>query len=128
MGFLSKIFGAAHGGGFSASVGSSMLEITRTDEQSEMLRNGYKENFSHEIFAPDTVWVGPRSKVYHFLDSCSSGVLPDGSVAIPEGEALRRGLHRCKKCDWGNVPVPPPASKPMRDARPVSRCKVRKIR
>ena len=76
------------GPGFSGSVAAQRFQITRTDEQAEMLRAGYKENAAHEIFPPDTVWASPRSEVYHFGDSCGSVILPD-VVPIGEGEALR---------------------------------------
>lgn len=78
------------GPGFSDSVSAQRFQITRTDDQVEMLRAGYKENSAHEIFPPDTVWASPRSEVYHFGDSCGSVILPD-VVPIGEGEALRRG-------------------------------------
>ena len=65
------------GPGFSDSVSAQRFQITRTDEQVEMLRAGYKENSAHEIFPPDTVWASPRSEVYHFGDSCGSVILPD---------------------------------------------------
>lgn len=114
------------GAGFSGSVSAQRFQITRTDEQAEMLRAGYKENAAHEIFPPDTVWASPRSGVYHFGDSCGSVILPD-VVPIGEGEALRRGLRRCKKCDWHGVPVPAPGSSPEPVRTPVSKAKVEPV-
>ena len=110
----------------SGSVSAQRFQITRTDEQVEMLRAGYKENAAHEIFPPDTVWASPRSEVYHFGDSCGSVILPD-VVPIGEGEALRRGLRRCKKCDWHGAPVPAPGSSPEPVRTPVSRAKVEPV-
>lgn len=115
--------GPVSGVTFSGSVHAQMLQITRTDEQVEMLRSGYKENFDNEIFEPGTVWAIPRSKVYHYRDVCCGTVLAE-AVPIAEGEALRRGLHRCKKCDWHGTPVPAPSDSPMPDRRPVSKAKV----
>lgn len=114
------------GPGFSDSVSAQRFQITRTDEQVEMLRAGYKENSAHEIFPPDTVWASPRSEVYHFGDSCGSVILPD-VVPIGEGEALRRGLRRCKKCDWHGAPVPAPGSSPEPVRTPVSKAKVEPV-
>lgn len=111
---------------FSGSVSAQRFQITRTDEQVAMLRAGYKENAAHEIFLPDTVWASPRSEVYHFVDSCGSVILPD-VVPIGEGEALRRGLRRCKKCDWHGAPVPAPGSSPEPVRTPVSRAKVEPV-
>lgn len=66
----------------------------------EMLRKGYKENFEGEFFPPDTVWAAPGSKVYHVGDHCSAtGGQVDGDP-LPESEAIRRGLRRCKRCEW----------------------------
>ena len=87
---------------------------------------GFKENSAHEIFPPDTVWASPRSEVYHFGDSCGSVILPD-VVPIGEGEALRRGLRRCKKCDWHGAPVPAPGSSPEPVRTPVSKATVEPV-
>ena len=65
MGFLSKIFSTFEGGtkpGFQPH-----CRTEYSPAQLEMLQMGYKENSAHEIFMPDTVWIGPRSKVYHCL-------------------------------------------------------------
>lgn len=70
----------------------------------EMLRQGYKENFEGEFFPPDTVWTAPGSKVYHALDHCTAtGDYIDG-CPLPESEAIRQGLRRCKRCEWLKVP------------------------
>ena len=70
----------------------------------EMLRKGYKENFDGEFFPPDTVWAAPGSKVYHAMDHCTAtGDYVDGGP-LSESEAIRRGLRRCKRCEWLKVP------------------------
>ena len=112
----------------SGSVQMEVQRIDRTDEQIKMLRNGYKENFDNEIFAPDTVWAGPRSKVYHCLDCCVDGIVIADGIPMPESEALRRGLRRCKKCDWGNIPIPSPGKKPITRSKPISRASVKTIK
>ena len=124
MGFLSKIF-APFGGGTKPGF-QAYYRTEYTSTQLEMLQMGYKENSDHEIFMPDTVWIGPRSKVYHSCDRClgTSFGVSGGAIPIPESEAVRRGLHRCKRCEWGRSPVPAPSQKPLSEARPVSRCKV----
>lgn len=66
MGFLSKIF-APFGGGTKPGF-QAYYRTEYTSTQLEMLQMGYKENSDHEIFMPDTVWIGPRSKVYHSCD------------------------------------------------------------
>lgn len=125
MGFLSKILGP-HGGGSTKPGFRAYCRTEYTSTQLEMLQMGYKENSNHEIFMPDTVWVGPRSKVYHSQDHCfgtAFGANGD-AIPIPESEAVRRGLHRCKRCEWSKAPVPAPSRRPLGEARPVSRCKV----
>lgn len=111
---------------FSGSVSAQRFQITRTDEQEAMLRAGCKESTVHEIFEPDTVWVVPRSGVYHFEDFCGSVILPD-AVPMGEAEALRRGLRRCKKCDWHGAPVPAPGTSPEPVRTPVSKVKVEPV-
>lgn len=128
MGFLSKLFGGKQNAEQVGSVQATMYCLTKTPEQVEMLCNGYKRTVDDEIFPPDTVWVGPRSKVYHYLDSCCGYVLADGTIPLPESEALRLGLHRCKKCDWHGVPVPEPGTKSVSMAKPVSRIASEPIR
>ena len=119
MGLLSKLFG------ISTSVGIERQEISWTDAQVDMLKRGYKRNFNDELFPPDTVWAGPRSKVYHVSDSCSDGVVLSGYDPIPESEGVRRGLHRCKKCTWGKTPVPAPCRRPVTKVKPVSQASIR---
>ena len=99
MGFLSKIF-APFGGGTKPGF-QAYYRTEYTSTQLEMLQMGYKENSDHEIFMPDTVWIGPRSKVYHSCDRClgTSFGVSGGAIPIPESEAVRRGLHRCKRCE-----------------------------
>ena len=68
MGFLSKIF-APFGGGTKPGF-QAYYRTEYTSTQLEMLQMGYKENSDHEIFMPDTVWIGPRSKVGLSLQGC----------------------------------------------------------
>lgn len=84
MGFLSGLFGRKE----------------KPVDRIEMLRKGYKENFDGEFFPPDTVWAAPGSKVYHVGDHCTgTGGQVDGGP-LPESEAIRQGLRRCKRCEW----------------------------
>ena len=115
-------------GAFRPSVKIEKSVIIRTEKQEAMLRSGYKESFDHEIFPPDTVWAGHRSKVYHYSDICSNGEGDNDWQPLSEGEALRRGLHRCKKCDWHGAPVPAPLKRPGKPVKPVSHVKVKVIK
>lgn len=112
---------------FSGSVTASERVIERTDKQVDMLRNGYKENWEHEIFKPDTVWFGARSKVYHCSDCCN-GSFVSGATPYPEAEAVRRGLTRCKKCEWHGAAIPKPCKHPAQPSKPVSKASVRPAR
>lgn len=112
---------------FSGSVTASERVIERTDKQVDMLRSGYRENWDHEIFAPDTVWFSSRSKVYHSSDCCAGSFL-SGASPYPEAEGVRRGLTRCKKCEWHGAAIPKPCKRPAQPARPVSKATVRPAR
>ena len=122
MGLFSKLGLRASG-----SVSFSETVIERTDAQVEMLRNGYRENWDHEIFPPDTVWFNSRSKAYHSSDCCAGYAITD-AVPYPEAEGVRRGLHRCSRCEWYGPDVPPPCKRPAKPARPVSKSVVRPAR
>lgn len=128
MGFLSMLFGKKQTPTMSVSIGSELRRISYTDEQVEMLESGYKESCDHEIFSPDTVWFAPRSQVYHASDCCSGCIISDDPIAVPEKEAVRRGLRRCKKCEWPDTAIPSPSIRPMRNSRPVSKCDVKRLR
>lgn len=122
---LSIIFPISRNNASSIDIG--MLKVEWTDKQREMLRNGYKETFDNEIFPPDTVWAGSHSKVYHYSDCCAGVGIADGEP-MPESEALRRGLRRCKKCDWHGTPVPSPGKKPVPKSKPVSKAVVKPVK
>lgn len=128
MGLLSALFGKKQAPTMSFSIGAELRRISYTDEQVEMLKSGYKESRYHEIFSPDTVWFGPRSQVYHSSDCCSGCVISEDPIAVPEKEAIRRGLRRCRKCEWPDAPIPSPSLRPMRNSRPVSKCEVKRLR
>lgn len=85
MGFLSKIF-APFGGGTKPGF-QAYYRTEYTSTQLEMLQMGYKENSDHEIFMPDTVWIGPRSKVYHSCDRCLGTSFGVSGGAIPTRKA-----------------------------------------
>ena len=114
MGLFSKLFG-----------GSARHEHPSSyDDYIRLMQQGYKESRDREVFPPDTVWAGRRSKVYHSSDAqwCGAGAFPEDAEPMPEAEAVRRGLHRCKRCEWpvGSAP-PEPARRALPLARPVMR-------
>lgn len=54
------------------------------------------DNSSYDF---DVVFVNKGSKVYHCDQMCAEG-RSYNSVEMKEKEAIKKGLHRCKKC-WG---------------------------
>lgn len=100
------------------------IRVEWSDEQERLKRAGYKEAGDFELFPPDTVWVGSGSKVYHYSDFCIDGIQLRDALPLSESEALRRGLRRCKKCDWHGVPVPAAGQRPAPAVKPLSRAKV----
>lgn len=86
------------------------------EKESRMIREGCKEGPNMVYYPPDTVFARKHSEVYHVENGCAGvGILyreKDGYI-LPEAEALRRGLRRCKKCQW-KTPQPEPAKRPMK--------------
>ena len=115
MGLISKLL---------SFLGASVPTVGN-EEYIDLMQDGYKETIDREIFPPDTVWAGSKSKVYHSTDGNGcSGYLPEDVDAMPEAEAIRRGLHRCKLCEWPKGSMPPePAPNPLPLAKPVARRK-----
>lgn len=109
----------------SGSSGAYKTVIEYSEKQQGLLQAGYKVNDAYEIFSPDTVWIGPRSKVYHAEDCCAGFFVTD-AVPFPEAEGVRRGLHRCKKCEWRSAEIPKACKRPAKPSRPVSKANVRK--
>ena len=77
--------------------------------------------FQGYVYPTDTVFVCLNSTVYHSVPSSNSCPLNDYRVfPIPESEAVRRGLRRCRKCRWSSPPPPPPPSSvPVKFSEPI---------
>lgn len=82
----------------------------KNKEASSLIKRGYPV-FQGFVYPPDTVFVCLNSRVYHSVPYSKSCPLNNYKVLpVPESEAVRRGLRRCKKCQW---PAPPPAPSPF---------------
>lgn len=83
----------------SAKVGHRYI----SDRDMKRLRDGWKMDVDGKVHPPDTVWVSPRSKVYHHMDYCRGAYL-ENATPMPEKKAIRLGLHYCSRCDWSYTP------------------------
>lgn len=69
------------------------------------LQSGWKMDAHERIHPPDTVWVGPRSKVYHCRDYCCGAIIAaDGIRSMTERKAISLGYRKCQRCDWDYNP------------------------
>lgn len=129
MGFFSSLFGGGQDSkpGITFSVSCEQYSVEYSDRQIDLLKNGCVEDSEHYIYPEGTVWAGKRAKVYHHSDCCCGTVHPEW-VALPECEAVRRGLKRCSRCDWKNKPVPAPCWREKKPARPLCRAAVKRVR
>lgn len=85
----------------SAEIGNSYI----SDKDMKLLQSGLKRDMDGEIYPPDTVWVSPRSHVYHHMDYCRGCRISSGKP-MPESKAIKLGLRACSKCDWDYTPFP----------------------
>lgn len=76
-----------------------------SDKNMKRLESGWKRDCDGVVHPPDTVWVGPRSQVYHHMDYCRGCYISSGKP-MPEKKAIKLGLCRCSKCDWDYTPFP----------------------
>jgi hypothetical protein len=76
-----------------------------SDKDMLLLKSGWKRDLNGVVHPPDTVWVRPRSHVYHHMDFCQGGYF-EKSTSMTEMAAERLGLRRCSKCDWDYIPFP----------------------
>lgn len=94
----------------------------------ELKKAGYKTTWDgkYELFyPPDTVFFYPGSLVYHYDTGCGAWSCEKELEAVPEAEAVRRGMRRCKKCEWGDMPIPAPCIHEVSNAKPAYRFKYR---
>lgn len=93
-----------------------------SDREFELVRGGYVPGNDGGYYPPDSVWVASGSKVYHAGGECGCGLNSADAVLYPEAEAVRRGLRRCKKCEWpAQRPVPAPSKKVLKPSKAVAR-------
>ena len=95
-----------------------------SDREFELVRGGFVPGHDDCYYPPDSVWVASGSKVYHAGGECCCGLESTDAFLYPEAEAVRRGLRRCKKCEWSaQRPVPAPSKKALKPSNAVARFK-----
>ena len=93
-----------------------------SNKEFKLRRDGYPQGADGSYYPPGTVWVVAGSRVYHSCFVCGGGNELNEYVIVTESEAARRGLRRCKKCEWDvRYPVPAPSKKPLKSPKPVAR-------
>lgn len=91
----------------------------KSKEAFEYINQGYPV-FQGFVYPKDTVFVLENSKTYHSsADSKSCHIDNSRFLPIPEAEAVRRGLHRCKRCSWNTSFPPAPSPYPVEFAKPI---------
>lgn len=106
MGILSALFGKRK------SIPIATVEISAkyshdyiSDTDMKRMQSGWKRDMDGIVHPPDTVWVGPRSQVYHHMDYCRGSRICSGKP-MPEKKAVKLGLRPCSKCEWDYIPFP----------------------
>lgn len=85
----------------SATVSHSYI----SDKDMKLLQSSWKRDCDGMVHPPDTVWVAPRSQVYHHMDYCHGRRIFSGK-SMSEKKAVKLGLCRCSKCDWDYTSFP----------------------
>ncbi len=89
---------------------STSIRVTTpvlSEKEKWYIDNGYQE-WDWEYYDPDTVWLAGRNgKTYHSSPYCNSYIKFTDPIPLPECEAVRRKLKRCKRCQWKSEPPPP---------------------